>query len=116
VGKTDLKYLISMTGNDMNLINELIDIFIGQVKEISNEMDEAYSKNNFELMGKLAHKAKSSVAIMGMNHLSRKLKEFENHINKGRKKNEYAVYIRLFKDECLEAIEELNIYRSSIST
>ena len=77
-----------MTGNDRILINELIDIFIDQVNEIGKELEEAYSRSNFEWLGKLAHKAKSSVAIMGMNKLSKKLKEFEQLINKGRKKEE----------------------------
>jgi len=97
-----------MTGNDRILINELIDIFIDQVNEIGKELEEAYSRSNFEWLGKLAHKAKSSVAIMGMNKLSKKLKEFELLAKEQKDVDQYASFIEMFDKSCKEAIQELN--------
>jgi HPt (histidine-containing phosphotransfer) domain-containing protein len=105
-----------MTGNDAGLIRELIEIFIAQVEELGTGMEDANARRDFEKLGKLAHKAKASIAIMGMGRLSKKLKEFEKRISKGIKADQYPVFISFFKEECHEAAEELRIYRDTIST
>ena len=114
--KTDLAYLESMTGNDNRLIKEMIGIFIDQVSEIGFEMEKVNRKHNHEVMLKLAHKAKSSVAIMGMKKLSEKLKELEQLISEGNHKTDYSSYIKYFNEECTRAIEELNEYRENLSS
>lgn len=114
--KTNLEYLYSMAGNDRKLIIELIDIFIDQVNEIGIELEKANAKGNYDLVGKLAHKAKSSVAIMGMSDLSQKLVELENLANKAQDKELYPSYIEQFREECADAVEELIIHRNSIKS
>ncbi len=105
---------MSSTGNNRELIIEIIDIFILQAIEIGNELQELNDKRDFEALGKLAHKAKSSVAIMGMNKLSEKLRELELLVNEGKNHSEYPMYIDLFKKECAEAIQELNNYKNNL--
>jgi len=115
VKKTDLTYLYSMTGDDPKLINEMIELFIDQVKETGDELDEAYKGKNYDRVGKLAHKAKSSVQIMGMNDLSKKLAELEFLANEARNINEYPSYIEYFNEECRQAIEELIDHKHKLS-
>ena len=109
--KTNLSYLQTMSGGDKKLILEMIDIFIDQVKEIEQGMKENLEKKNYDSLGKLAHKAKSSVAIMGMKSLSNKLKELEMLAAKNHKIEKYPDYIKLFSAETDEAIKELREYK-----
>jgi HPt (histidine-containing phosphotransfer) domain-containing protein len=114
--RTNLGYLISMTDNNSKLINEMIEIFIEQVTEIGVEFEEAYRLKNYDVIANLAHKAKSSVGIMGMNQLSETLKELELLANEGKSTTKYPLYIKTFKEECSMAIDELIIFRNKLSS
>lgn len=112
--KTDLSYLREMSGGNRELILEMIGIFKEQVVEFSQEMDKYLNDKEFELLGKLAHKAKSSVSIMGMQDLAKDLKNLENLAREGKKTDSYAGIIQKFKDETAEATEELDIVINNI--
>ena len=109
--KTDLSYLEAMTEGDNGLIKELIGIFSTQVGEYSAQMQKFHTENNWIELSKLAHKAKSTVAIMGMKELAEKLKRLELLAKDGEKTDSYAVLIDNFKMECKEAVSELQLYK-----
>jgi HPt (histidine-containing phosphotransfer) domain-containing protein len=106
--KTDLTYLRNMSGGNQDLIIEMIGIFKSQVVEFAQSMDEYYKNKEYELLGRLAHKAKSSISIMGLNELAVDLKNFENLAKLGEEVEKYPLYIKKFKEETHEAIEELD--------
>ena len=105
--KTDLSYLLSMSDGEKSIINEMIDIFIQQVKEMGTEMLKLDSEKNYEELSKLAHKAKSSVAIMGMKNLAYDLKDLEILCKDKAKTDTYKEYILHFIEETEEAAIEL---------
>jgi len=105
---TDLTYLKSMTDGDTTLIREMIDIFAKQVIEYTEQMKDLYEHSNWIELSRLAHKAKSSLAIMGMKAMSGKMKELEILANEGKQVNKYSQYIDEFIHECHAAVEELN--------
>lgn len=70
-------------------------------------MRSFYSNGDFTSLGLLAHKAKSSVAIMGMNDLATMLKTFELQAKEARETQMYESYINRFRDETTGAIIEL---------
>jgi HPt (histidine-containing phosphotransfer) domain-containing protein len=113
--KTDLSYLKTMSGDNQELIQEMIEIFTCQVGEFEVEMQSLLDREEYDLLGKLAHKAKSSVAIMGMDHLSAKLKELEMLATSKKEVDKYQSYINLFRSECAEAVSELESYKKSIA-
>ncbi len=65
----DLSYLNSIADGNKEIINELIDIFIEQVPEFTQGLDEYYKNKQWLELGGLAHKAKSSVIAMGMEEM-----------------------------------------------
>ncbi len=112
---TDMNYLQTMSGGDHDLINEMINIFKVQVNEFSQDFHKHLEQENYIDLGKLAHKAKSSVAIMGMNDLSKKLKELELLTKNGKKTEKYQEYIEYFNAECKLALKELEEYQKSLT-
>jgi HPt (histidine-containing phosphotransfer) domain-containing protein len=106
--KTDLTYLRNMSGGNKDLILEMIGIFKSQVIEFTESMDEYYKNKEYELLGRLAHKAKSSISIMGLHELAIDLKNFENLAKAGEEVERYPYFIDKFKAETQEAIEELD--------
>lgn len=104
---TDLSYLNSMSGGSSDVIKEMIAIFNEQSKEYIMEMQKYLDEKNYLLLGKLAHKAKSSVAIMGMNDLAADLKTLEINTKTEKDVEMYPVYVEKFIRLTKQAIAEL---------
>jgi len=101
------EYLESVSGGDPEIICELVNLFKEQSVEISGEMNSLFRAKNYKLLGLLAHKAKSSVSIMGMNDLAAMLKTFELQARDEKEPHLYESYILRFQTETREAIVEL---------
>jgi len=104
------EYLEMVTGDDRGITEELIDIFRQQIEEFGGKMKELYDSGSYSELGLLAHKAKSSVAIMGMNNLAGQLKELEMECRQGTNTQNYPNIIGTFRDETTAAINELDDY------
>ena len=106
--KTDLTYLKNMSAGNKDLVIEMINIFKTQVIEFNISMKECYENKDYEQLGRLAHKAKSSISIMGLEKLSAELKTFENLAKTGEEVERYPEFIEKFKEETKDAVEELD--------
>lgn len=104
----NMEYLDSVSAGDTGIINEIVIIFKEQSVEIYKEMKSLLASKNYTSLGLLAHKAKSSVAIMGMSEMAIMLKTFELQAKEGREPQLYEHYIERFKSETEEAIRELD--------
>jgi len=102
------EYLDSVSGGDNEIIREIVEMFGEQVIEIYNQMKSLLAQKNYPALGMLAHKAKSSVAIMGMESLALMLKTFELQAKEGLESEKYESYINRFAYEGGEAVKELN--------
>ena len=101
------EYLDSVSGGDPEIFREIVIMFKDQSIEIYSEMTSQFSEKNYVSLGFLAHKAKSSVAIMGMNDLALMLKSFELQAKEGKETQLYESYIKRFKVETDAAVKEL---------
>ena len=106
---TDLTYLKNITNDDPHLIREMINIFVRQIEEYTHDIREIYQDARWVDLSRLAHKAKSSLAIMGMNELSDRMKELELLAGEGREPGCYLEYIDRFIRESNQAVKELKI-------
>ncbi len=104
---TDLNYLKTMSGGDSRFIREMIDLFREQIDEYKSIMPELLQNKDYESLSKIAHKAKSSVAVMGMSQVSELLKELEIITNDGKEVERYESMINHFLEQCELAITEL---------
>ena len=104
---TDLTYLKSIAEGDSAIIQEMKDLFITQVPEFIENLNKFLKEGNYIELGKEAHKAKSSVVIMGMNELGKDLKNLQLATIAGTNEDSYAKYVDKFEVQCLGAIEEL---------
>ncbi len=102
------EYLDSVSAGDNSVMLEIIDMFKEQAGEMYNEMKTLLAEKNYYNLGLLAHKAKSSVAIMGMADLAVMLKTLELQAKEGKDPEKYESYINRFRDETAEALKELD--------
>ena len=104
---TNLDYLRSITGGDRDSIREIIELFIEQVPEFIGNLKKHLSEKNYADLGKEAHKAKSSVMILGMEDLGHDLKSLQLKTINGTREETYAQHVSRFEDQCMKAVEEL---------
>lgn len=104
---TDLTYLKSLANNDETFIRDMINIFREQFEEFMAEMPRLLEESNYDSLSRLAHKAKSSVAVMGMENEAGLLQKLELLAKKGEQTESYSEIIQIFLDKTRLAIEEL---------
>lgn len=103
-----MDYLNEMSEGSQDLACDLIEMFIKQVPVFTEQLDTLYKKGDYVLLGKLAHKIKSSVAMMGISELSSDMKTLEFLAKEGKEIEKYPLFISKFKTISSEAIIELN--------
>lgn len=113
--RTNLDYLRSMSNGSPELIIELIDIFNDQVIEFAETMQDNLNDKDYDALERIAHKAKSTVAIMGMTELTSKLKDLEMKAKKLEDIDTFQKSVDYFKEESLAAINELNQYKEKVN-
>ena len=110
----NVSYLEEVCGGSKEIVSEMIGIFKDQVTEFYDEMSKLLEEKNYYDLGLLAHKAKSSLAIMGMEDMAMKLKDLELKAKTGEKTDTYPGYISDFKAQTNIAITELDFYLNSL--
>ncbi len=83
----DLSYLKEMSGNNKDIMVEMVEIFIEQNPEFTEGIASHFKNRQWTELGAVAHKAKSSVRIMGMDEIGDCLEKIE-HYSKGNQKVE----------------------------
>jgi len=106
----NISYLESVAGGDIEIIREIAEIFKSQIPEFIDEMKYLSNKKDFYNLGLLAHKAKSSIAIMGMEDLAIMLKEFEIIAKESIDPGKHEYFISRFEKDTSDAIIELDRY------
>jgi HPt (histidine-containing phosphotransfer) domain-containing protein len=111
----DLTYLESMTMGSNELVIEMIKIFIDQLPEFTEGLVEHLKNKDYTALGALAHKAKSSVAVMGMNQLAADLKTLEICAKAGTDPESYPTLVDRFLEQVTLTGEELGAYAKTLS-
>ncbi len=104
------QYLEDVTGGDPEIREEIVSIFKDQIPEFVSEMKHLLEKKMFYELGLLAHKAKSSVAIMGMDETAKTLKTLELQAKKGEAPEGYAAYVSRFETDTTIVLQEIDHY------
>ena len=74
----NLSYLESIAEGDKDIIKELITIFLDQIPEFTEGLENSFKEKRWLDVAAIAHKAKSSVISLGMEELgNRDLKNLE---------------------------------------
>ena len=96
-----------MSGGDSNFIAEMISLFKEQMDEYSVLMPRLLLEKDYDGLSKVAHKAKSSVAVMGMTSVAELLKKLEVLAHEEKEKEQYENMITEFLEKGNLAVIEL---------
>jgi HPt (histidine-containing phosphotransfer) domain-containing protein len=104
---TDLSYLKEITGGESSIVIEMVEMFLAQVDEFKTNLNQYLNDKNWVDLGKEAHKAKSSVLIMGMEDLGKNLKHLQLLTEEEKEIETYPDYVKMFMEQCDAAVIEL---------
>jgi HPt (histidine-containing phosphotransfer) domain-containing protein len=104
---TDLSYLKEITGGESEIVKEMVEMFLQQIDEFKENMTKHLNEKNYVDLGKEAHKAKSSVLIVGMEELGKSLKKLQLLTELKTEAETYPSYVNMFIEQCDAAVGEL---------
>lgn len=79
----DLSYLNQVFQGNKEMIHQIIIMFVKQVPDYFNEMQECVVRADFSALHPLAHKAKSSIAMLGLKDMEALVLEIEKKSKNG---------------------------------
>jgi HPt (histidine-containing phosphotransfer) domain-containing protein len=104
---TDLSYLKEITGGENSIVKEMVEMFLDQVDEFKMNLTKFLNEKRYFELGKEAHKAKSSVLIVGMEEMGKRLKKLQLLTEEGKEVETYPEYVKMFIEQCDAAVIEL---------
>jgi len=103
----DLTYLDSIGSDDSKFQNELIQIFRDQIPVLIQQMLDNLENKNYDELGGIAHKAKSSVAMLGIKELRDDMETLENDAKNKINIEMFPEIIQRFVEISTEVLNEI---------
>lgn len=103
----DLSYLNQIFQGNQEMIHNIIQLFLEQVPNYINEMEVCVQKKDFFALHPLAHKAKSSIAMLGLNAMETRVLQIEKDSKEHQNNEGLAVLVNQVKADCLEVYSQL---------
>ena len=103
----DLAYLNQVFQGNREMINNSITLFLQQVPKYVHEMEECVRKNEPLSLHPLAHKAKSSVAMLGIKDMEADIVQIEQDSKYLRNLDGLPILVRRVKENCQVVYDQL---------
>ena len=110
----NLEYLHAITDGEKPIIRVILEMFIAQVPEFIQNLNRFFQAEDYNALGREAHKAKSSLQIVGMTDLENEMKILIKKTSEGTDVASYPDHIRNFEIQCNGAVAEIDVVLSSL--
>ncbi len=95
----DLSYLNQIFQGNTEMINNIIRLFLEQVPEYLQEMSNCVERNDLLSLHPLAHKAKSSIAMLGLKNMEKHILKIEHDSKQNQNLHELPDLVRRVHEE-----------------
>ncbi|HAF28820.1 MAG TPA: hypothetical protein DCG75_07205 [Bacteroidales bacterium] len=110
----DLTYLNEISDGSNELIHDLIHLFFVQIPEYQAALNDLHDKKDWFNLGRMAHKAKAAILMVGMQELAQELKKLEENAKEEKNIHEYKEIIVKFVRDSNAAIKELQEIKNKL--
>lgn len=109
----DLSYLEQVFQGNKEMIHHIIKLFLDQVPEYIREMELCVERNDLLALHPLAHKAKSSITMLGLRSMEGVVRDIEKRSREHRDMEELPQLVSLVKNDCEKVRGQLSALISS---
>ena len=110
----DPAHLDSVTGGDEKFKKELIDVFIQQLPTLLVGLEKALQDKDYKQLSAIAHKTKSSVALMGIESLRANMAELEIKAKDGDDIELYKKIVTNFLTVSTDVLTEIETLKKTL--
>ncbi|OQY05684.1 MAG: hypothetical protein B6I20_00665 [Bacteroidetes bacterium 4572_117] len=103
----NLNYLKVNTDNDVTMITALLEMYKSQIQVQKLGLQKAFDEKNWGELGEVAHKAKNSFQIVGMQDEANNLQQLEILCQKEQDIHLYKDFLDRFIVACDNSVKEI---------
>ena len=103
----DLSYLQSVSDNNQEFLQEMIQTFVQTLPPVLAEMKTYVSEREWKGLSRLAHQIKPSFTLMGMDALRKTVLRIEQNADQGKNLSELTSITGKFIEDCTAVIKDL---------
>jgi HPt (histidine-containing phosphotransfer) domain-containing protein len=103
----DLSYLNQVFQGNQEMVRNIIQLFLEQVPEYVKEMEACVHRDDLLALHPLAHKAKSSISMLGLKNMERNILTIEELSKEHRDMEKLPLLVRQVHDECKVVYSQL---------
>lgn len=103
----DLSYLNQIFQGNQEMINNIIQLFLEHVPQYIEEMVECVNQNDLIALHPLAHKAKSSISMLGLKSIEQQMRQIEQASKQHKNLEQLPSLVSDVKSECDLVYEQL---------
>lgn len=104
----DLSYLNQIFQGNQEMIRNIIGLFLQQVPQYIQEMEECLHRNDLAGLHPLAHKAKSSISMLGLRTMEEMVLRIERSSKEHRNIEQLPELVAQVRTECELANRQLS--------
>ncbi|MEQ6122190.1 Hpt domain-containing protein [Reichenbachiella sp. MALMAid0571] len=106
--KVDLEYIYNISDNDRDFIKEMLTTFVKITPESVDGINYAFETKNWKEMGRIAHKIKPSILLLGIDEFSNLVREIEQITKNEIDIDSISVKISLLNKYSLEVLSDID--------
>lgn len=111
----DLSYLEQVCGGNKAMVLKMIDLFVDQTPKQIESMNTYLKEENWQEFFNVAHKAKSSLAMMGVKSLQRPMENLEDFSKNKKELGSIPDILKHVGETCQLILKEIESNYASIS-
>lgn len=111
----DLSYLNQIFQGNQEMVNNIIQLFLEQVPEYVGEMEDCIERDDLLALHPLAHKAKSSISMLGLTSMERNILDIERFSKEHIHLEQLPSLVAAVRNECNVVFEQLSARLGSSS-
>lgn len=104
----DLTYLRSISGNDQEFLQEMLQTFVQSIPPVLQEMEDALQETDWKKLSRLAHQIKPSFGLLGISKLKKTVFYIEENAHQGTNPEDLRVTTGQFIQGCKQVIADLH--------
>ena len=103
----DLAYLRSISDNNQEFLQEMIQTFVDSIPPVLKQMSQALTEKNWPKLSRLAHQIKPSFSLMGMESLRKTVYSIEKNAAQPDEVADLVPTAQRFIEDCKKVILDL---------